>query len=160
MKKIKMRVAYCFAGLSILFTGQIFAQTNSISNLDEAKKEIANANETYFQAFVNNDAALFAKRYTDDCWIMPPNVPTFCGPDAAKNFFEKAYRQIGIRNGKLITVDVYGVSEDIVAEIGFWKLYDTNQVESDDGKFLVLWKKTSKGWKMWRETYNSSRSKK
>ena len=51
------------------------------------------------------------------------------------------------------------MQEDIVAEIGFWKVYDADKVEFDDGKFLVLWKKTPKGWKMWRDSFSSSHSK-
>jgi ketosteroid isomerase-like protein len=28
----------------------------------------------------------------------------------------------------------------------------------DDGKFLVLWKKTDKGWKMYRDSFSSNRA--
>jgi len=136
------------------------AQSDPRANLEEARKAITESNERYFQAFEKNDASLFVNRYAEDCWIMLPNAPALCGPNAAKDFLQRGYSQFGIRNGKLITVDVYGVSEDIVAEVGFYKLYNVSNIEFDDGKFIVLWKKTSQGWKMWRESFNSSRSKK
>ena len=136
------------------------AQAGSIANLEDAKKAIAASNEIYFQAFVKNDASIFVNPYAKDCWIMPPNAPALCGPDAPGDFFQTAYTKFGIRNGKFITIDVYGISEDIVAEIGFWKLYYAGNIEFGDGKFLVLWKKTPQGWKMWRDSFNSSRSKK
>ena len=160
MKTSKSWRVYCLVVLSTLCAADTFAQSISKLDLEEAKKEIAISNEMYFQSFAKNDASIFTSRYADDCWIMPPNAPAVCGSDAAKDFFERSYRQFGVRNGKFITVDVYGISEDIVAEIGFWKIFNANQVESDDGKFLVLWKKTAKGWKMWRDAFNSSRPKK
>jgi len=130
------------------------------ADLAEAKKAIAESNEIYFQAFAKNDASKFINLYAEDCWIMVPNALTLCGPDAPGEFFETAYNKLGIRNGKFITNDVYGISEGIVAEIGFWKLYNIGNIEFDDGKFLRLWKKTPKGWKIWRDSFSSSRSRK
>lgn len=136
------------------------AQQTTNVNLEEAKKAIAESSEIYFQAFSKNDASIFINLYAEDCWIMPPNAPALCGPEAPGGFFRTAYNKFGIRDGKFITIDVYGISEDIVAEIGFWKLYDTATTEFDDGKFLRLWKKTPKGWQIWRDSFNSSRSQK
>jgi len=153
-------IALCLAAASMLSFGQLIAQSDVKTNLEEARKAIAESNELYFQAFARNDASLFIDRYAEDCWIMLPNVPALCGPDAANDFFQRGYNQFGIRNGKLITVDVYGVGEDVVAEVGVWKLYNVSNIEIDDGKFIVLWKRTPRGWKMWRESFNSSRSKK
>jgi ketosteroid isomerase-like protein len=158
MKKII--IVLCVAAASILPFARVLAQSDAKVNLEEARKAIAESNELYFQAFARNDAALFINRYAEDCWIMLPNAPALCGPNAARDFFKAGYDQFGVRDGKLITVDVYGVSEDVVAEVGFWKLYNVSNVEIDDGKFIVLWKRTSQGWKMWRESFNSSRSKK
>ena len=160
MKKEKLFIILCFAGISMLPFHYASAQAGSVANLEDAKKAIAASNEIYFQAFVKNDASIFVNPYAKDCWIMPPKTPALCGPDAPGDFFQTAYTKFGIRNGKFITIDVYGISEDIVAEIGFWKLYYAGNIEFDDGKFLVLWKKTPQGWKMWRDSFNSSRSKK
>jgi hypothetical protein len=82
------------------------------------------------------------------------------GPTAANDFFRAGYDQFGVRGGKRITVDVYGISEDIVAEIGFWKLLDSTGKEFEDGKYLVLWKKTPKGLKMWRDSFSSNHARK
>jgi len=144
--------------ISMLPFDCIWAQSDEDPNLEEAKKAIAASNDIYFQSFAKNDASLLINRYADDCWIMAPNAPTLCGPNSAGDFFRKGY-DLGVRNGKFITVDVYGVSNNIVAEIGFWKLYNAGDSEVDDGKFLTLWKKTPKGWKMWRESFSSNRSR-
>ncbi len=160
MKGRKIFIGVYWAVMSMLPLGYVSAQSNSKAALEEAKKAIAESNELYFRAFAKNDASTFINLYAEDCWIMPPNTPTLCGPDAPGDFFKTAYNQFGIRNGKFITIDVYGISEDIVAEIGFCKLYNADNIEFNDGKFLRLWKKTEKGWKIWRDSFNSSRSEK
>src|SRR5687768_12449340 len=99
------------AAMSMLPLGLVSAQSNSKTILEEAKKAIAASNEIYFQAFVQNDPALLINRYAEDPWIMLSNSPALCGPDAVFDFFKIGYN-LGVRNGKLISIDVYGVSED------------------------------------------------
>lgn len=133
------------------------AQTGS--QLAEAKKAIAESNSIYFQAFVKGDPSLFVNRYAQDCCIMPPDSPSLCGPDAAQEFYKIAYDQIKLRDGKFITTEVYGAGENYVVEEGLWQSFDANHVMTDDGKFLVLWKKTPQGWKMFRDSFSSNRKK-
>jgi ketosteroid isomerase-like protein len=74
-------------------------------------------------------------------------------------FFRTAYHQIGLRNGKFITVDVFGDGKEYVTEIGFWQSFDASNKLFDNGKYLVLWKKTPEGWKMFRDSFSSDRNK-
>jgi len=159
MKGRKMFIILNLLTMSILLSSHLSAQSNSKATHNEAEKAIAESNGFYFQAYAKNDPSLFTSLYAEDCWIMPPNALALCGPEAPREFFEKAYHLNGTRNGKFITIDVFGISEDIVAEIGFWKLYNASNVELDDGKFLVLWKKTPQGWKRWRDSFSSNRVK-
>jgi ketosteroid isomerase-like protein len=145
--------------LSFLTYSCSYAQSKSASGSEEAKKAIAESNAIYFQAFVKGDPSIFINRYAEDCCIMPPDSPSLCGPDAALEFFKIAYDLIGLRNGKFITTQVYGLSEEFVTEEGLWQSFDANNVMIDDGKFLVLWKKTPKGWKMFRDSFSSNRKK-
>jgi ketosteroid isomerase-like protein len=134
-----------------------FAQT--AAQLAEAKKAIAESNSIYFQAFVKGDPSIFVNRYATDCCIMAPDGPALCGPDAALEFYKIAYDQIKLRDGKFITTEVYGAGENYVVEEGLWQSFDANHVMTDDGKFLVLWKKTPQGWKMFRDSFSSNRKK-
>jgi ketosteroid isomerase-like protein len=135
------------------------AQQPANAGLEEAKKAIAASNGIFFQAFVNGDSSVFIDRYARDCWIMPPNAPTLCGIDAPLDFFKIAYNTFGVRNGKFITIDVFGDGVDFVTEVGFWQLAGADNKPLDDGKFLVLWKKTPDGWKMFRDSFSSNRGK-
>jgi ketosteroid isomerase-like protein len=143
----------------LTLTGVSFAngQSKTKSTLEDAKKAIAESNDIYFQAFVKNDSSIFINRYAKDACIMGPNAPAMCGPNAALEFFKIAYDQFGLRNGKFITQEVFGVGDDYVAEVGLWQSFDAKNVMVDDGKFLVLWKKTPDGWKMFRDSFSSNR---
>lgn len=142
--------------VSLLTFGNSNGQTiNNTSPLEEAKKAIAESNAVYFQAFVKGDSSIFIKRYAKDCCIMPPNAPVMCGENAPLNFFRIAYYQIGLRNGKFITTNVYGDGKEFVTEEGVWQSFDANNKMFDNGKFLVLWKKTPQGWKMFRDSFSS-----
>ncbi|GHN00492.1 hypothetical protein WSM22_19810 [Cytophagales bacterium WSM2-2] len=126
------------------------------SELEEAKKAIAESNAVYFESFAKNDSSIFINRYAEDCCIMAPNAPAMCGPETPLKFFKVAYEQVGLRNGKFITQEVYGSGNGFVTEVGLWQSFDANKKMFDDGKFLVLWKKTPKGWKMFRDSFSSN----
>jgi ketosteroid isomerase-like protein len=127
--------------------------------LEEVKKAIAESNALYFQSFEKGDSSLFIDRYADDCCIMAPNTPALCGKEAALRFFRIAYYDIGLRNGNFITTNVFGNGKEYVTEVGLWQSFDASNNLFDDGKFLVLWKKTPKGWKMFRDSFSSNRTK-
>jgi len=130
------------------------------SSLIEAKKAIAASNRVYFQAFVKNAPAIFINRYADDCLIMPPNMEPLQGTAGARRFFKMAYEQFGLRDGQFITTAVYGDGGIFVTEEGLWRSFDAKHRLFDNGKFLVLWKKTMKGWKMFRDSFSSNRPRK
>ena len=132
-----------------------FAQKDPLA---EARKAIAESNDLYFQSFVKNDPSIFVNRYAKDACIMAPNSPAGCGTEAITNFFNGAYNDYGLRGGKFITTAVYGDGKEYVTEEGFWQSFDASGKLFDDGKFLVLWKKTPEGWKMFRDSFSSNRT--
>lgn len=123
-------------------------------NLHRVRNAIEKSNADYFQAFRKGDSSLFIDRYTDDCWIMPSNQPTLCGPEAALDFFRVAYYQLGVRKGKFISIDIFGDGHDFVTEVGFYHLFDAKNMTVEDGKYIVLWKKTANDWKRFRESFS------
>ena len=158
MKKIVFYLPVQIVLMSFLLFGCKAQQTMN-ANLEEAIRAIAASNEIYFQSFAKGDSSLFIGCYTEDCWIMQPNAPTLCGVDAPLDFFRMAYGKVGVRNGKFISIDVFGNDEELVTEVGFWESVDINNNLLDNGKFLVLWKRTPDGWKRFRDSFNSDRNK-
>lgn len=133
---------------------------HSTPEIKEARKAIEASNNIYFQAFVTGDSSIFIDRYAEDCCIMPPGTPSLCGENAALTFFKIAYHDMGLRNGRFIIRNVYGNGEGFVTEEGLWQSFDANNVMFDEGKYLVLWKRTPKGWKMFRDSFSSNRQPK
>jgi len=155
MEKNKF-VLWCYLTVSTIFLYSCNSTyKSSNAKLEEAKKAIAASNAIYFQAFVKGDSSLFIDRYATDACIMAPNSPGLCGSGAPLQFFKIAYNQIGLRNGKFITTEIYGDGEQYVTEEGIWQSFDQNGKLFDNGKFLVLWKKTPNGWKMFRDSFSS-----
>ena len=135
------------------------AQTTVESkNIDEAKRAIAESNAIYFTSFIKNDPSIFINCYAEDACIMAPLSPPLCGKESAAKFFRKSYDSYGMRNGRFITTAVYGDAINYVTEEGIWQSFNAKGELFDDGKFLVLWKKTNKGWKMFRDSFSSNRS--
>jgi len=155
MEKNKFILWCCLTALTVLLYGCSNTLNSSNADLEEAKKAIAASNAIYFQAFVEGDSSLFIDRYATDACIMAPNFPILCGSGAPLQFFKIAYNQIGLRNGKFITTEIYGDGKQYVTEEGIWQSFGKNGQMFDKGKFLVLWKKTPKGWKMFRDSFSS-----
>lgn len=128
--------------------------SSPLALLGEAKKAIAESNQRYWQAFTTGDSTLFVERYAPDACIMPANAPALCGPRAAPTFYRVAYQQMGIRDGRFTTQAVWG-GGDYVTEQGTFELRDGRQAVLGSGKYLVLWKKTAAGWKMFRDSFSS-----
>jgi len=153
MKTGKFFIGSVLFVMAIFYVSQSHAQSNA--ELANAKKAIAASNGIYFSSFVKNDADIFADRYADDCIIMAPNSQSYRGRKGALIFFKLGY-DAGLRNGKFITEAVYGDGKEYVTEIGQWQSIDAKGEVTDDGKFLVLWKKTPAGWKMFRDSFSSN----
>lgn len=141
--------------ITVIALGMLWACNTSkkeIQNaaLEETKKAIAESNTIYFESFIKNDSSIFIDRYAKDACIMAPNSVQMGGQDAASEFFRAAYDNYGMRNGKFITTAVYGDGIEYVTEEGLWQSVNAKGELFDDGKFLVLWKKTREGWKMFR----------
>lgn len=125
--------------------------------LAEARQAILSSNDVYFQSFARNDSSLFIDRYAPDCRIMAPNSAPLTGRAGAAAFFRLAYDKIGLRNGKFIITEIFGDGRDYVTEEGRWQSFDASNRLFDNGKYLVLWKKTPEGWKMFRDSFSSDR---
>jgi ketosteroid isomerase-like protein len=147
-------------GTIVFIVGMLFSysvlKAQSKHHLDEAKDAIGKSNAIYFNSFVNNDPSIFIDRYAKDACIMPPGTLALCCTEAVSSFFKTAYTQHGLRNGKFITTNIYGGGKEFVMEEGLWQSFNAEGKLFDDGKYLVLWKKTPEGWKMFRDSFSSN----
>ncbi|PSL50348.1 ketosteroid isomerase-like protein [Chitinophaga niastensis] len=153
MRTKKSFIAITLTVISLFHLSHSHAQSKS--NLEEAKKDIAASNAVFHQSFFKNDSSIFINCYTDDACLMAPNSPMACGREGIANFFRAGYNA-GARSGKLVTTEIYGDGIEFVTEVGWGQVFDKNGTLIDEAKYLVLWKKTAKGWKMYRDSFSSN----
>jgi ketosteroid isomerase-like protein len=156
MKQSNLFTVILLATLSVLLTRCNNKNLNINKNLEQAKKEIEESNAIYFESFQKNDPFIFINRYANDACIMAPGSKQLCGHEEAEKFFRIAHDNYGLRGGKFITTNVYGDAAEYVTEEGLWQSFNDKGELLDDGKFLVLWKKTPGGWKMFRDSFSSN----
>jgi ketosteroid isomerase-like protein len=138
----------------LLFYGgeQALAQNADVAKVKAALNSV---NTNYGQAFVKGDSSLFLNSYTTDACLLPANSPAICGRQGQLAFFKFAYRS-GVRNIVFNTLDVYGLTDQYVTEQGNYEMFGADNNTLGKGKYLVLWKKTTEGWKMFRDMFNSN----
>jgi ketosteroid isomerase-like protein len=118
------------------------------------KAKLSETNRRYFAFFQHKDAHI-VDLYTEDACLMPPNAPAICGKVALAKDFTDTYAAGQVSGVKFHTQQVYGAGTEYVTEQGTWQVFDANGKVIDDGKYLKIWKKTSAGWKIFRDVFNS-----
>jgi len=130
------------------------AQTTT-SGLLTVKKAIEKTNAVYYNLFSKNDAAII-NLYTDDACLLAPNAVPICGRKALKKDFEDTFAAGKVKWVKFLTKDVYGDGKEYVTEEGTWQVFEQGGKLLDDGKYLKLWRRTTTGWKIFRDSFNSN----
>jgi ketosteroid isomerase-like protein len=147
MKKIML-------SLSLLIAGGISqAQSKKDQQLEDAKKAII-ASDAIFSDLANKGDGSILTRYTEDACLLPPNSAPVCGRDNIQNFFKNGPKV----HSKFIIQHIYGDGNDFVTEESNYELFDLNNNKLDEGKVMVIWKKTKDGWKMHRDMFSSNRA--
>ena len=117
-------------------------------------ESIAAANQAFMTAFGEGDSAGMAALYTSDGQLAPSNSDVVKGTEAIAGFW-KAVMDMGLKSATLETVelDEYG---DTGVEQGRYQLGDGEGNVADHGKYIVIWKRESGGWKLHRDIWNTS----
>lgn len=131
------------------------AQKAKHHDMDNIAVEINASNQLYSKGFETHNAALVVNRYAADGAIMPPNSISISTPQGFLSFFNNGYEH-GIRKVSLHTTGLFGRSINMINEEGLYELKDEKEQTIDKGKYLVVWKKTRNGWKMYRDIFNSN----
>ena len=100
------------------------------------------------------DAVGIGKRYSKTAKLMPPNADIQKGKNIA-GFWQGAIN-MGIKGVVLKTqeVEVHGTT---AIEVGTYVLSGPGGAALDAGKYIVVWKKDGKDWKLHRDIFNTSR---
>jgi ketosteroid isomerase-like protein len=121
---------------------------------DVAKIIKAN-NKALCAELANGNAAGIAKMYAKGAKLMPPNADFMQGKTLTA-FWDGAIK-MGIKGGELKSkeVEVFGNTAN---EVGTYTLYGADKTAVDNGKYIVIWRKEGKTWKLYRDIFNSNRA--
>ena len=149
--KQKKLTLLTFCSIFVLVTQ---AQTPEQLKLKKIAADIAASNRLYSQGFETHNAALVVNSYSIDGAIMAPNAKSITSREGFLAFFKGGYDH-GIRKISLHTIRLFGLSSSMVNEEGSYELQDEKGQTIDKGKYIVVWKKTVSGWKMYRDIFNT-----
>jgi ketosteroid isomerase-like protein len=124
------------------------------------RDEIQAAHDSLAQAFIARDAVRGAGLYTRDARLMPNEVSTCIGQAGVCDFFGQAIEE-GIVSARFTTHDVEGDDSQAV-EIGRYELFadhpNGDRIRVDDGRYLAVWRKEGKDWRIYRNMFNRSQA--
>ncbi len=119
----------------------------------DLRAQITKLSQAWQTAYNAGDAAALAALYTSDAKVMAPGAEPVSGTAAIKAFFTA-----DVANGAKNTLKLEDVvaSGDVAIETGGWVAQDANGKHLDHGAYMTLYKKVDGGWKIYRDTWNSS----
>lgn len=123
-------------------------------DLVQAGREINKVHEQLTGFFSNSDSAGLADMFTPDGKLMEPNSPAITGKDALLHQFGFLMKG-GISKVSLTTTGLWG-DDNLLVEEGKFSYKNKRDLLLDEGKYIMLWKKTENQWKIFRQLYNSN----
>jgi len=128
-------------------------------DLGQVRQALEKQNIIYKEAVLQGDASAAAAVYTEDATLMPPDSEMVQGREAIEEFWRTEWTLMRVTDFNLTIVDLYG-SGDIVYELGKYTIkiqLEGQEPIEDNGKFLVISKRTADGsWKWHVDIWNSS----
>jgi len=122
----------------------------------DLRGQIGKIDQAWQNAYNAGDAAAVTALYTQDAKVMAPGAEPASGPAAIKALFTADLAK-GAKN-TLTLGDVTGFG-DFALETGGWVAKAADGKHLDHGTYMTLYKKADGGWKIYRDTWNSSMTK-
>jgi uncharacterized protein (TIGR02246 family) len=142
------RIAAGLVALALALPLPALAQTGG-----ELRTQIGRVSQAWEKAYNAGDAGGVAALYTKDAVVMAPGAEPASGTSAIQALFEAAAKQ-GAKN-TLTTEDVTGFGSYAV-ETGKWVATAADGKHLDHGQYMTFYRKADGGWKIYRDTWNSS----
>jgi len=121
--------------------------------------EVRAASARWLEAVSTGDAQSVVAFYAPDGAFLPPNAPLARGRAAVQAVWLSLIAAPGLRlRWTPSSIDVSRAA-DMAYEIGTYEMAmdgPAGRIE-DDGKYVVVWRKSDDGWKVAADIFNSSR---
>jgi uncharacterized protein (TIGR02246 family) len=143
------RIAVGLVALALAFPLPVLAQSGEA----DLRAQIEKMDRAWEKAYNAGDAAALTALYTKDAKVMAPGAEVASGTSAIQKLFAADVAQ-GVKN-TLTLGDVVGFG-DYALETGTFVATSAEGKHVDHGSFMTLLKKVDGGWKIHRDTWNSS----
>lgn len=154
MKTIVLKALHSYLACAVMVV-LILPVCISASGQENAilKSSIEEMNSKFIDVFRSGNADDLASFYTADAQLMVPGAPSMSGIDNIVAYWQGAINA-GINNVKLETTDVSGCGNEVI-EYGKYTIFAGDNFAVDNGKYIVIWKKVGKEFKIFRDIPNS-----
>jgi len=119
-----------------------------------ARAAIDAANHQFMDAFARGDAAAIATLYTEEGQLLSPGNQPIQGRTAIEKYW-RGVLALPVKGFQLTTVELIAHDDD-ASEVGRYAIIGNDGRELDSGKYVVLWKRSAAGWKLYRDIWNSN----
>ncbi len=151
MNKLKVNL---FLLIALLFSFNAFGQ-NYIGKAKEIDKILLNI-KNFSQYYMSGDAESLANCYTSDGKIFPNNANILEGKTMLKKFWTLP-EGLKVLHHK-VTPSELRIEKGFCYDYGFYEGSTENasgEKSSWQGKYVIVWKKVGKEWKIYLDCWNS-----
>lgn len=142
-------------------TPQVEPQVVTMPQVNEQAEEqaIRDLVRRWDAAIAAKDLDAVAGMYMEDAVLMPPNAPLVRGRAAIRSGWSDMFQTPGFSLSVTPTTVDVAASGDMAEEVGTWRFSgETPQGPmSDEGKYVVVWKKVDGEWKVSSDIFNSDK---
>jgi len=127
-------------------------QTGNKASSDNVRNEIEAASKRFAETLGKGEAAKIAGMYAEGARLMPPNGPMIQEAKGIQDFWQGF-----IKTGAKLSLTTSHVEAqgNVAIEVGTYELVSPDNTR-DVGKFVVVWRRYKKDWKLAIDIWNSS----
>lgn len=127
----------------------------------QAQNPVRSAIETntkqFIEAFNKGDAATVANLYAMNARVMPPNSPMVQGRENVQKFWQGAISAgLKLVSLEIMDLEVHGNTAIEVGRYVSTMPGTGGATVTDNGKYVVVWKREGRHWKLAIDTFNSN----
>jgi len=146
----RMTVAAALLALLALVVG---CQTAPKQDPAALRSAIDAANRQFTDAFSHKDGVAIGLLYAEDAVAYPPGAVEVEGRAAIEAMW-KGVLALPLSEVELKTSEIGG-GIDTAWESGRYRMLQNDGSVADAGKYVVIWKESEGGWKIYRDIWNS-----
>lgn len=121
---------------------------------DAAEAAVRAMNEQFSALVAKGDAGALAGLYAEGAQLFPPNEEMIIGRPDIRHFWQ-TFIDMGMKG---LTLDISSAEQhgEVIVETGRYVVLGPQGQEMDRGKYLVVWKRSGRNWRIYRDIWNSS----